>query len=159
MLFLPANADADAGALLRHLALVQIYSDKGPAVGLDHMWSLCTEVAFCAVLPLLATGLVWMSRGRERAVARAAGPGRAGGRRSPVPVHGQGLAVRLLPDARLAARLRRLVRGRAGAPGAVRLHRPSPIAPVTVLIWGAGVTVASALTSSWNDRCAASGRW
>jgi len=66
ILFLPPNADADAGTLLRHLALVQIYDDEGSAVGLDQTWSLCTEVAFYAVLPLLATGLVRLSRDRAR---------------------------------------------------------------------------------------------
>jgi len=64
LLFLPDNSDVGAGSLLQHLALVQIYDDEGSAVGLDHMWSLCTEVAFYAVLPLLAAGLVWLSRGR-----------------------------------------------------------------------------------------------
>ncbi len=66
ILFLPANADADAGTLLRHLALVQIYDDEGSAVGLDQTWSLCTEVAFYAVLPLLAALLVRLSRNRAR---------------------------------------------------------------------------------------------
>ncbi len=64
MLFLPGNADVDAGRLLQHLGLVQIYGDEGPVDGLDHMWSLCTEVAFYLVLPLLAAGLLWLSRAR-----------------------------------------------------------------------------------------------
>ncbi len=62
--FLPVNADVNAGMLLQHLALLQIYGDEGPIGGLDHIWSLCTEVAFYAVLPLLAAGLAWLCRGR-----------------------------------------------------------------------------------------------
>lgn len=64
MLILPENADIDISTTLRHLALVQLYADEAPVVGLDHMWSLCTEVAFYAVLPLLAGGLLWLSRTR-----------------------------------------------------------------------------------------------
>lgn len=64
MLFLPENSDVEAGVLLQHLALVQIYGDDGPAAGMDHMWSLSTEVAFYAVLPLLAIGLLWLARAR-----------------------------------------------------------------------------------------------
>ncbi len=67
--FLPDNANTGAGTLLRYLTLAQIYDDEGSAYGsaygLDHMWSLCVEVAFYAVLPLLAAGLVWLSRGRS----------------------------------------------------------------------------------------------
>ncbi len=64
LLFLPENDEADSTTLLRHLALVQLYDDKGTVKGLDHLWSLCTEVAFYAVLPLLAVGLIWLSRNR-----------------------------------------------------------------------------------------------
>ncbi len=64
MLFLPGNANTEASAMLRHLLLIQVYSDKGAGKGLDHLWSLCAEVAFYAVLPLLAAGLVWLARGR-----------------------------------------------------------------------------------------------
>ncbi len=66
MFFLPENAATGADTLLRYLTLAQIYDDDGftTAYGLDQMWSLCTEVAFYAVLPLLAAGLVWLSRGR-----------------------------------------------------------------------------------------------
>jgi peptidoglycan/LPS O-acetylase OafA/YrhL len=64
MLLLPENANTGADTLLRYFGLVQIYDDNGfaTAYGLDQMWSLCTEVAFYAVLPLLAAALVWSSR-------------------------------------------------------------------------------------------------
>ena len=48
---------------MQYLALIHIYERGtafGSAYGLDHMWSLCTEVAFYAVLPVLAAGLVWL---------------------------------------------------------------------------------------------------
>ncbi|MGY1754966.1 acyltransferase family protein [Blastococcus sp. SYSU D01042] len=66
MLLIPENADTAAGTLLRYLTLTQIYDDDGftTAYGLDQMWSLSTEVSFYAVLPLLAAGLVWLSRAR-----------------------------------------------------------------------------------------------
>ncbi|MBN1093783.1 acyltransferase [Blastococcus sp. TML/M2B] len=66
VLFLPDNTATGADVLLRYLTLTQIYDDNGftTAHGLDHVWSLSTEVAFYAVLPLLAAGLVWLSRGR-----------------------------------------------------------------------------------------------
>ncbi|MBN1096093.1 acyltransferase [Blastococcus sp. TML/C7B] len=64
VLFLPVNEGTNAGKLLQHLALVQVYGDEGPIGGLDQMWSLCTEVAFYAVLPVLAAGLGRLSRGR-----------------------------------------------------------------------------------------------
>ena len=63
-LLLPANRDADARTWLEHLTLTQLYSG-GFGEGLSHTWSLCTEVAFYAVLPLLAGGLARLS-GRER---------------------------------------------------------------------------------------------
>ncbi len=68
LMFLPDNEGTDAGTLMQYLALVHIYEPGtafGDAFGLDHMWSLCTEVVFYAVLPLLAAGLAWLSRGRH----------------------------------------------------------------------------------------------
>ncbi|MGY1754965.1 acyltransferase family protein [Blastococcus sp. SYSU D01042] len=65
VLFLPVNEGTDAGMLLQHLALVQVYGDEGTIGGLDPMWILCAAVAFLAVLPLLAHGLALLSRGRS----------------------------------------------------------------------------------------------
>ncbi len=64
LFFLPENDGADATTLLRHLTLVQLYDGKGTLRGLEQMWSLCTEVAFYLVLPLLAAGLVRLARNR-----------------------------------------------------------------------------------------------
>ena len=58
MLFLPGNEGATTTDWLRFLGLAQIYSRNWHADGLDHAWSLCTEVAFYLVLPLLVRGLL-----------------------------------------------------------------------------------------------------
>jgi peptidoglycan/LPS O-acetylase OafA/YrhL len=63
LLFLPDNQGATAGTWLRFLTLTQIYSRDWHAAGLDHAWSLCTEVAFYLLLPLLVRGLLAVSGG------------------------------------------------------------------------------------------------
>jgi peptidoglycan/LPS O-acetylase OafA/YrhL len=62
LLLLPANEGASGTTWLRHLTLVQIYDEWWFAQGLDHVWSLCVEVSFYVVLPLLASLLVRLSR-------------------------------------------------------------------------------------------------
>ncbi|MCZ2860379.1 acyltransferase family protein [Blastococcus sp. VKM Ac-2987] len=57
LLLLPTNRGADARTWVEHLTLVQLYTGRF-GDGLNHTWSLCTEVAFYACLPLLAGGLV-----------------------------------------------------------------------------------------------------
>jgi peptidoglycan/LPS O-acetylase OafA/YrhL len=64
LLVLPRNADAGAGDWVRHLTLTQIYEPYGLRHALGHTWSLATEVAFYALLPLLAAALL---SGRRRA--------------------------------------------------------------------------------------------
>ena len=64
--------------LLRNLTLTQIYTDNYMFghlhQGLTQMWSLAVEVAFYAVLPLLAyVGLVWLCRRQWRPVRLLAG--------------------------------------------------------------------------------------
>jgi peptidoglycan/LPS O-acetylase OafA/YrhL len=49
----PENADASRAEWLSTLTLTQIYGDGLLASSLTQMWSLCTEVAFYVVLPLL----------------------------------------------------------------------------------------------------------
>ncbi|CAA9248562.1 MAG: Lysophospholipid acyltransferase [uncultured Blastococcus sp.] len=66
MLFLPGNRELGAGDWLRFLTLTQIYSRNWHAEGLDHAWSLCTEVAFYVLLPLVVAGLLRLSGGRWR---------------------------------------------------------------------------------------------
>lgn len=44
---------------IQHLTLTQIYSKGLPASSLTQMWSLCTEVLFYLVLPLLVPLLTW----------------------------------------------------------------------------------------------------
>ena len=65
LLLLPDNRGASASTWVRHLLLLPVYDGKGFAEGLSQTWSLSTEVAFYAVLPLLAAGLVRLSRGRR----------------------------------------------------------------------------------------------
>ena len=61
MVLLPANSGATAGDWLRHLLLLPVYAGGGLAPGLGQTWSLAPEVAFYAVLPLLAAGLCRLS--------------------------------------------------------------------------------------------------
>ena len=58
MAFLPGNENASAGRWFSFLGLVQLYSRDWTSGGLDHAWSLCTEVAFYLVLPWLVAGLL-----------------------------------------------------------------------------------------------------
>ena len=58
LLFLPGNESSTLADWLRHLGLMQIYVRDGYAQGLTHTWSLCTEVAFYLVLPLVAACLL-----------------------------------------------------------------------------------------------------
>ncbi len=63
MLLLSDNNDATWGDWVRHLFLLQIYHFGWMRGGLTQTWSLCTEVAFYAVLPILGAVLVgWMRR-------------------------------------------------------------------------------------------------
>jgi peptidoglycan/LPS O-acetylase OafA/YrhL len=60
---------------IEHLTLTQVYGFGRFAEAFGHTWSLCTEVAFYAVLPILA-GLVLIGRWRPvRVVAVLAGVG------------------------------------------------------------------------------------
>ncbi|UOY02197.1 acyltransferase family protein [Blastococcus sp. PRF04-17] len=58
LLLLPGNEEATVGDWVRHLLLVQIYDGRPDAVGLTHLWSMCTEVSFYLLLPWLAAGLL-----------------------------------------------------------------------------------------------------
>lgn len=62
LLVLPSNERASASTWVQHLLLVQIYPGHALPDGLTQMWSLCTEVAFYAVLPFLAIGIAWLAR-------------------------------------------------------------------------------------------------
>jgi peptidoglycan/LPS O-acetylase OafA/YrhL len=64
LLLLPGNAGAGPAVWLRHLTLTQIYGAGWIGEGLSHTWSLCTEVAFYALLPLAGAGLVRLARPR-----------------------------------------------------------------------------------------------
>ncbi|WP_116450505.1 acyltransferase family protein [Blastococcus litoris] len=61
--FLPGNDSAGAGDWVRHLLLVQIYDSEPDAAGLTHLWSMCTEVTFYLLLPLLVAGLLRLAGG------------------------------------------------------------------------------------------------
>jgi peptidoglycan/LPS O-acetylase OafA/YrhL len=66
ILFLPGNREMGAGDWFRFVTLTQIYSRNWHADGLDHAWSLCTEVSFYVLLPLIVAGLLRLSGGRWR---------------------------------------------------------------------------------------------
>lgn len=53
LLTLPENRSIGVGEWLRNLTLTQIYTQGELPTGLTQMWSLCTEVAFYLLLPLL----------------------------------------------------------------------------------------------------------
>jgi peptidoglycan/LPS O-acetylase OafA/YrhL len=59
LLLIPSNAGARGpGVWIRHLTLTQIYSQGQQRYGLTQTWSLCTEVAFYLLLPLLAQAVL-----------------------------------------------------------------------------------------------------
>ncbi|MEV8509025.1 acyltransferase [Actinoplanes sp. NPDC051475] len=58
LLVLPRNDDAAPADWIRHVTLTQIYGPDHLRHGLSQTWSLATEVAFYALLPLLAALLV-----------------------------------------------------------------------------------------------------
>ncbi|MBU2663973.1 acyltransferase [Actinoplanes bogorensis] len=64
LLVVPRNHDSSAADWARHLTLTQIYETYGLRNALGHTWSLCTEVAFYALLPVLA---MLALRGKRRA--------------------------------------------------------------------------------------------
>ncbi|MCW2599003.1 MAG: acyltransferase 3 [Frankiales bacterium] len=76
LLLLPANAgQRGPGVWLRHLTLTQVYSPGLQRHGLTQTWSLCTEVAFYLLLPVLAVvvlGRRGTAAGRRPLVALAA---------------------------------------------------------------------------------------
>lgn len=51
---LPHSRRVDLGLYLRHATLIHIYFENHQLAGLSQMWSLATEAAFYALLPLLA---------------------------------------------------------------------------------------------------------
>jgi peptidoglycan/LPS O-acetylase OafA/YrhL len=65
LVLFPGEHGVSAADWVRHLLLGQIYGWAWLRDGLTHTWSLCTEVTFYAVLPLVVAGL-----------ARLSGPGR-----------------------------------------------------------------------------------
>jgi peptidoglycan/LPS O-acetylase OafA/YrhL len=70
MLLLPQNARAGLGDWLVQLSLTQVYGSGLQRHGLSQMWSLCVEVAFYLLLPVLG----WLALGRRGKPWR---PGRA----------------------------------------------------------------------------------
>jgi peptidoglycan/LPS O-acetylase OafA/YrhL len=62
MLLDPANRKASLGDWVSHLTLTQLYREGPLASSLTQMWSLCTEVAFYLLLPLLLPLLLGRSR-------------------------------------------------------------------------------------------------
>lgn len=70
LLLLPENDDASRADWVSNLTLTQIYTEGLLPTGLTQMWSLCTEVAFYAILPALVILLLAKSSGSDRAPNR-----------------------------------------------------------------------------------------
>jgi peptidoglycan/LPS O-acetylase OafA/YrhL len=70
LVLLPENAGTSPGVWLSNLTLTQIYVEGLLPTGLTQMWSLCTEVAFYALLPALIILLLSRSAGSEKAPNR-----------------------------------------------------------------------------------------
>jgi peptidoglycan/LPS O-acetylase OafA/YrhL len=66
LVLFPGQNGVGAADWVRHLLLGQIYGWAWLHEGLTHTWSLCTEVSFYAVLPLLVAGLALLSGDRWR---------------------------------------------------------------------------------------------
>lgn len=66
----PANRGAGAATWVTHLTLTQLYRPDALASSLTQMWSLCTEVAFYLLLPLLVRWLTPRGRLDVRRVVR-----------------------------------------------------------------------------------------
>ena len=62
LLTLPELRPVSASTWWRHVFAVQIYGSDGTVEGLTQTWSLCTEIAFYAVLPVLG----WLALGGRR---------------------------------------------------------------------------------------------
>ena len=70
---LPENDRASLRVWMTNLTLTQIYV-RGPLpIGLTQMWSLCTEVLFYALLPLMTAALIGRVGAREKAPERILG--------------------------------------------------------------------------------------
>jgi peptidoglycan/LPS O-acetylase OafA/YrhL len=61
----PANSDMGWQDWLSNLTLTQLYRPELLPSSLTQMWSLCTEVAFYVLLPVLAWGLTWTRDGHR----------------------------------------------------------------------------------------------
>lgn len=64
LLLLPEAARVTTVQVITNLTSTQLYAPNALAPGLTHLWSLCVEIAFYLVLPLIA----WVIRGRSRRV-------------------------------------------------------------------------------------------
>nr|WP_082422304.1 acyltransferase [Corynebacterium oculi] len=73
LLFLPEAFGTRPGVAVAQFTLTQIYLPQGLVGGLTHMWSLCIEVAFYLLLPLLALTVGSLSSRRARVTLIAAG--------------------------------------------------------------------------------------
>jgi peptidoglycan/LPS O-acetylase OafA/YrhL len=63
---LPELRPVSLGTWLSHLFAVQIYQPRGAVEGLTQTWSLCTEISFYVLLPLLGSWVLRRGRGEPR---------------------------------------------------------------------------------------------
>lgn len=74
LLFLPAAAGVSLQQVIANLTATQLFWSEGLAPGLSHLWSLCVEIAFYLIMPLLAIAAEHLPGGRRgRCLAIAAG--------------------------------------------------------------------------------------
>lgn len=71
LLALPENRRAGVVDWVRHVTLTQIYAQNGMREGLTQTWSLCTEVAFYMLLPVIAATVIRRSAPRMSIASRA----------------------------------------------------------------------------------------
>ncbi|MDP9852542.1 acyltransferase family protein [Corynebacterium lowii] len=66
LLFAPVAFGASPSVVIAQLTLTQIYLPQGLIGGLTHLWSLCIEVAFYLILPLLVLTVGRLRSARRR---------------------------------------------------------------------------------------------
>lgn len=67
LLFFPVAGAPTVWQMLSNITMTQIYVDGGLIGGLTHLWSLCVEMAFYLVLPLI--GVAWGRQERKWRIA------------------------------------------------------------------------------------------
>ncbi len=158
LLLIPSNAGLRGPEVwLRHLTLTQVYSAGLQRHGLTQMWSLCTEVLFYLLLPVLAflvLGRRGSAGGRRPFVVLAAVASVSVGwqlvttRTSWVDVHAAGQWLPGYLDWFAGGMALALVQVRlAAGTASQRMHRAQELARSTATCWGASLALFAVATS------------